>query len=61
MCSSDLVKIQDSHDRRQCRDWNGEKPWACSNCDCTEKLEAKLEATGERFLDQLRDQTKSRS
>jgi len=57
----ELVKIQDSHDRRQCRDWNGEKPWACSNCDCTEKLEAKLEATGERFLDQLRDQTKSRS
>src|SRR5437870_4483040 len=38
----DLVRVQDAHASRNCRDVTGEEPWACSNCDCTEKLEAHL-------------------
>src|SRR3954470_8095106 len=34
-----LTRIQDAHDRRQCRDQNGSEPWACENCDCTARLE----------------------
>ena len=50
----ELTKILDAHDRRRCRDWSGEEPWACSNCDCTERLEEVMERWGERFLDELR-------
>src|SRR5579864_5800639 len=46
----ELVKVQDAHDRRRCRDRNGSEPWACENCDCTERLERKLAALGEPFL-----------
>lgn len=46
----DLVKIQDAHDRRKCRDHNGCEPWACNECDCTERLEQKLENSGSQFL-----------
>ncbi len=49
----DLTKVQDAHDRRKCRDENGSEPWACSNCDCTARLEQKLKASGETFLDLL--------
>jgi hypothetical protein len=49
----ELTKIQDAHDRRQCRDWNGEESWACSTCDCTDRLEERLGGWGERFLDVL--------
>jgi len=38
----ELVKVQDAHDRRKCRDWNGTEAWACGDCDCTAKLEEKL-------------------
>jgi len=51
----DLVKVQDAHDRRKCRDQNGTEPWACENCDCTERLEQKLETFGDPFLKTLRD------
>ena len=50
----ELTRIQDAHDRRQCRDKNGSEPWACMECDCTEKLEQKLAATGQSFLAVLR-------
>jgi hypothetical protein len=53
----DLTKIQDAHDRRRCRDYNGSEPWACSNCDCTEKLERRLELMGKSFLESLRIST----
>jgi hypothetical protein len=49
----DLTKVQDAHDRRKCRDENGSEPWACSNCDCTAKLEQKLKTSGAPFLDSL--------
>jgi hypothetical protein len=50
----ELVKVQDAHDRRQCRDQNGSEPWACENCDCTERLERKLATLGDPFLETLR-------
>ena len=53
----ELTKVQDAHDRRRCRDFNGSEPWACSDCDCTEKLERRLEVTGSPFLKSLRPST----
>jgi hypothetical protein len=47
----ELVKIQDAHSRRLCRDLNGSEPWACSECDCTERLEKRMEGWGSPFLD----------
>jgi hypothetical protein len=49
----DLVKVKDAHDRRCCRDLNGDEPWACSGCDCTERLEEWLRSRGNSFLQQL--------
>ena len=51
----DVVRVQDAHDRRKCRDQNGSEPWACGHCDCTARLEAKLRNTGEPFLGALRN------
>lgn len=49
----ELTKVQDAHDRRRCRDYNGSEPWACGDCDCTKKLELRLEATGRPLLELL--------
>ena len=57
----DLVKVQDAHDRRKCRDYNGSEPWACGDCDCTARLEEKLRNTGESFLKILRKDAKDHS
>jgi hypothetical protein len=50
----DLEKVQDAHARSRCRDLTGEEPWACSSCDCTERLEKHLCTKGEPFLSELR-------
>jgi hypothetical protein len=50
----DLEKVQDAHARSRCKDLNGEDPWACGDCDCTARLEARLEAKGQPFLDRLK-------
>jgi hypothetical protein len=50
----ELVKVQDAHARRRCRDENGTEPWACCDCDCTQPLEAKLASRDSSFLDALR-------
>jgi hypothetical protein len=50
----DLTRVQDAHDRRRCRDQNGSEPWACGDCDCTQRLEQKLSTTGTSFLESLR-------
>ena len=50
----ELVKVQDAHHRSKCRDETGEEPWACSECDCTVKLERHLAGQGGTFLDALR-------
>ena len=52
----DLQKVQDAHARSRCRDLNGEEPWACCDCDCTDRLEARLATKGCRFLDKLKKQ-----
>jgi len=56
----ELTRVQDAHDRRKCRDENGSEPWACSDCDCTTRLDDKLKRTGESFLSALRAKTPSR-
>jgi hypothetical protein len=53
----EFTKIQDAHDRRKCRDENGTESWACGDCDCTQRLEQNLAATGQPFLTTLRTQT----
>ena len=45
----DLEKVQDAHARSRCRDMNGTEPWACVDCDCTARLEARLAARGRPF------------
>ena len=49
----ELLRIKDAHSRKNCRHENGTEPWACSDCDCTRKLEERLEQTGQPFLDTL--------
>jgi hypothetical protein len=53
----ELTSVRDAHARSRCRDLNGEEPWACGDCDCTARLEARLAGTGERFLNTLRRAT----
>jgi len=49
----ELVRVQDAHARTRCRDLNGTEPWACGDCDCSARLEAKLASRGESFLEVL--------
>jgi hypothetical protein len=49
----DLIRVQDAHDRRRCRDHNGSEPWACNDCDCTERLERRLACAGEPFIQSI--------
>jgi len=46
----DLLGIKDAHARSRCRDANGGEPWACCDCDCTERLEQRLSTQGKPFL-----------
>jgi hypothetical protein len=55
----DLLKIQDAHNRKNCRHENGTEHWACSDCDCTRRLEQRLAQTGKPFLQTLQDSGKS--
>jgi hypothetical protein len=45
----DLLSVKDAHARSKCRHQNGTEYWACSTCDCTERLEATLAEMGEAF------------
>ena len=45
----DLTKVQDAHARSRCRDVNGTEPWACVDCDCSARLEARLATKGRPF------------
>jgi len=51
----ELLNVKDAHHRKNCRHENGTEPWACSNCDCTKRLEERLRQQGESFLSQLRN------
>jgi len=50
----ELVSIKDAHGRKNCRDLNGTEPWACCDCDCTKRLEERLQQVGEPFLRKLK-------
>jgi hypothetical protein len=50
----ELLSVKDAHSRRNCRHENGTEPWACCDCDRTQKLEEKLQTEGESFLKTLR-------
>lgn len=49
----DEIVIKDAHARSKCRDLNGTEAWACSECDCTARLEEKMESWGTPFLGAL--------
>src|SRR3954454_23083921 len=49
----ELVRGQAAHARHCCHDLNGSEPWACGECDCTDRLELKMRAWGQPFLDAL--------
>jgi hypothetical protein len=49
----ELLSVKDAHNRNNCRDYNGTEPWACSNCDCTRRLEERLRQSGEPFVPKL--------
>jgi hypothetical protein len=53
----ELLSVKDAHARKNCRDLNGEEPWACTDCDCTKKLEERLSQQGEPFLPNLKATT----
>ena len=50
----ELQSVKDAHARKNCRDLNGQEPWACCECDCTRRLEEWLARTGDAFLQRLR-------
>ncbi len=45
-----LERVQYAHARAKCRDATGDEPWACSDCDCTARLEERMTSWGEPFL-----------
>ena len=51
----ELLGIKDAHNRKNCRHENGTEPWACSDCDCTARLEERLRQRGKPFLTKLRE------
>ena len=53
----DLEKVQDAHARSRCRDLSGTEAWACGDCDCSARLEARLATKGRPFLEKLRAKT----
>jgi hypothetical protein len=53
----ELTGVRNAHDPKRCRDRNGSEPWACGECDCTLRLEKKLCASGQPFLESVATQT----
>ena len=49
----DLLSVKDAHNRKNCRHENGTERWACSECDCTRRLEERLQSKGRAFLETL--------
>jgi len=49
----ELLSVKDAHNRRNCRHENGAEPWACCDCDCTRRLEERLQQQGQPFLKTL--------
>ena len=49
----EIIDINNAHNKEKCKDLNGSEPWACLDCDCTERLEAKMKNWGEEFIESL--------
>ena len=45
----ELLSVRDAHARSRCRHESGTEYWACSDCDCTARLEDRLRAQGRPF------------
>ncbi len=45
----ELLSVKDAHRRSACRHETGTEPWACSNCECTTRLQRRLDAVGVPF------------
>jgi len=54
----ELLSVKDAHARRNCRHENGTESWACSDCDCTRRLEERLQRMGKPFLENLLRETR---
>jgi len=52
----ELEQIKNAHARDKCKDLNGTEHWACSTCDCTDRLEETMAGWGGLFIKQLRDE-----
>jgi hypothetical protein len=50
----ELLSVKDAHARQNCRHENGTEPWACCDCDCTKRLEGRLQSSGKSFLEELK-------
>ena len=57
----DLERVQDAHARSRCRDENGEEAWACVDCDCSARLEARIATRGRPLLDLLASEVRTSS
>jgi hypothetical protein len=57
----ELLSVKDAHARKNCRDLNGQEPWACCECDCTKLLEERLSQKGDAFVQRLHAKTEYRS
>src|ERR1700726_2588521 len=55
----ELLSVKDAHARKNCRHENGTEPWACCDCDCTQRLEERLRCRGKAFLEVLREAKES--
>jgi hypothetical protein len=56
----DLLNVKDAHARSRCRHENGTEYWACSSCDCTERLEARLSKIGDAFREASEQESKGK-
>src|SRR5438132_13150488 len=54
----ELLSVKDAHSRRNCRHENGTEAWACCGCECTKRLEEKLQREDRSFLTTLRSAQK---
>lgn len=45
----ELLAVKDAHARSRCHGETGTEPLACGDCDCTERLERRLEGQGKAF------------
>ncbi|MBC8001028.1 MAG: hypothetical protein H7X97_00455 [Opitutaceae bacterium] len=56
----ELLSVKDAHNRKNCRHENGTEPWACTDCDCTMRLEERMQRQGLSFLQTLKEPNPSK-